>query len=120
MSLRKSLAFLLFSLIAALPFAALAQQAAPTGATVHGMVVDPDTALIPGATVTLTSSSGKAQSTPSKSDGTYSFRGLAAGTYTLTVTAPGFANFSKQAIVVAAGANVNVDVTWLCRSNSSR
>ena len=108
-SLRIRLAVVLLFLVASLPFAAMAQQQPSTSATVHGMVVDPDDALIPGATVTLTSATGKVQSTASKSDGTYSFRGVAAGTYSLTVKASGFANYAKQAIQVAAGANLNVD-----------
>ena len=122
MSLRsRLLAVLLFLVVpvALAPVGAMAQQPAPApsagataaSATVHGMVVDPDDALIPGATVTLTPASGKAQSTTSKSDGTYSFRGLAAGTYSVTVSATGFANFTKQAVRVTAGANLNVDVT---------
>jgi hypothetical protein len=109
MSFRKRLAILLFFLAASLPFAAVAQQAA-TGATLHGSVVDPDDALIPGATVTLTSAAGKVQTTASKSDGTYTFRGVAAGTYNLTATAPGFANFSQQSIMVGANANLAVNV----------
>ena len=99
MSLRKGLAvFLCFSDCCA----AICRRkddgttAAPSGATVHGMVVDPDDALIPGATVTLTSSSGKAQTTTSKSDGTYSFRGVAAGTYTVTAMSPGFGNLPSR------------------------
>ena len=122
MSLRsRLLAVLLFLVVpvALAPVGAMAQQPAPApsagataaSATVHGMVVDPDDALIPGATVTLTPASGRTQSTTSKSDGTYSVRGLAAGTYSVTVSATGFANFTKQAVRVAAGANVNVDVT---------
>jgi hypothetical protein len=109
--------------VALAPVGAIAQQPQPapaaapapvagattSSATVHGMVVDPDDALVPGATVTLTSASGKAQSTTSKSDGTYSFRGLAAGTYTLGVKATGFASYTKQAVRVAAGANLNQD-----------
>ena len=73
-------------------------------------MVDPDDALIPGATVSLTGAAGKGQSTQSKSDGTYSFRGVAPGTYSVTVTAPGFAVFVKQNIVVTAGANIDSDV----------
>ncbi len=111
MPFRKGLSIVVLFLIALLPFSAIAQQAPATGATVHGMVVDPDDALIPGATVTLTTAAGKGQSTTSKSDGTYSFRGVAAGTYTLSVVAPGFATFVKAGIVVTAGANVNSDVT---------
>ena len=120
MSLRsRLLAVLLFLVVpvALAPYRAMAQQPAPaagattSGATVHGWVVDPDDALIPGATVTLTPASGKAQSTTSKSDGSYSFRGVAAGTYSLTVNAPGFANYAKQAIRVTAGANLDLDAT---------
>jgi hypothetical protein len=113
MSLRQRLAFLLLFLVASLPFSAVAQTAAApatAGATVHGIVVDPDDALIPGTTVTLTSSAGKSQSTTSKSDGTYSFRGVAAGSYTVNASAPGFANYSSAAINVNAGANVTSDV----------
>ena len=70
----------------------------------------PDDALIPGATVTLTPATGRAQTTTSKSDGTYSFR-VPAGTYTLSVKASGFADFTKPAIQVATGANLNVDAS---------
>ena len=45
----------------------------------------------------------------SKSDGTYSFRGVAAGTYTLGVKASGFATYTKQAVRVTSGANLNQD-----------
>jgi len=95
------------------PSGALAQQpAAPapaSGATVHGLVTDPDDAVVPGATVTLTPASGKAQTTTSKSDGTYTFRGVSGGTYVVTATAPGFAVFVKEAFHVAANANVTLD-----------
>jgi hypothetical protein len=83
---------------------------AASGATLHGIVVDPDEALIPGATVALKSASGTAQSTVSKSDGTYTFRNLATGAYTLNVTAPGFAVYVNQTIKVSAGANLALDV----------
>jgi hypothetical protein len=89
----------------------MAQQASPgSNATLHGSVVDPDSALIPGATVILRPASGKPQSTVSKSDGTYAFHGLAAGAYALSVTAPGFAAYAKQSITLAADANLNLDV----------
>ena len=77
MSFRKGLSIAVLFLIASLSFAAIAQQPPTTGATVHGMVVDPDDALVPGATMTLAlaTASGKPVSTTSKSDGTYTFRG---------------------------------------------
>ncbi len=110
MSARFRLA-VIFLLLVSLPWMAMAQQpASPSGATLHGSVVDPDSALIPGATVTLASGSGKAQSTLSKSDGTYTFHGVAAGAYTLTVTAQGFAVYVKQAINISAGETLAMDV----------
>ena len=110
MSFRVRLTFVLIFLMALVPFGAIAQApAAPAGATVHGMVVDPDDALIPGATVTLTPLSGKAQTTTSKSDGTYTFRGLPSGTYIMTVTAPGFGVYLKESIKVTNGANLALD-----------
>jgi Carboxypeptidase regulatory-like domain len=111
MSLRLRVAVLLMFFVALLPLGAAAQQTPASGATVHGMVVDPDDALIPGATVTLTPATGKAQITPSKSDGTYTFRGVAPGTYTVSVTAPGFATFLKQSVTVTTGASVDVEVS---------
>ena len=111
MSVRTCTAIALLFVLASVPFLTLAQPSpAASGATLHGTVVDPDDALIPGATVALTSASGTAQSTVSKSDGTYVFRNLAAGTYALTVTAPDFAAYARQVIAVSAGANLALDV----------
>ena len=117
MSFRRSLAILVFCFcLASLPFAAQwanasdARRSCGVPAMVHGTVLDPDDALIPGATATLTSAAGKASITTSKSDGTYTIRGLAPGTYTLSVTAPGFGTFVKAGINVTNGSNVAADV----------
>jgi hypothetical protein len=111
MSIRTWSAVVLLFLIASVSFVAVAQPSpAASGATMHGVVVDPDDALIPGATVALTPASGTAQSTVSKSDGTYTFRNLATGAYVLNVTAPGFAVYVNQTIKVSAGANLALDV----------
>jgi hypothetical protein len=114
MPLRTRLTVALISILALFQFAvgiqANAQQPAPvSGATVHGMVTDPDNALVPGATVTLTPATGKPQIVKSGSDGTYTARGLSAGTYVMTVTAPGFGVFVKEGVKVAANANLAVD-----------
>jgi hypothetical protein len=111
MSFRNGLVFLLLSCVAWLPYAATAQQPAAPTATVHGMVVDPDTALVPGATATLTTAAGKALTAQSQSDGTYTIHGVAAGTYSLSVTAPGFGPYVKIGIHVAIGASVTADAT---------
>src|SRR5436305_101969 len=106
--LRLLVLFLTFSLLA--PFVARAQQPAPaSGGTVHGLVVDPDSALIPGAVVTFAPPSGKGQEVTSGTDGTYTLRGLAPGTYIMTVTAPGFAPYVKEGVRITNGANVALD-----------
>jgi hypothetical protein len=79
------------------------QSVAQSGPVVlTGSVMDPDSAEIPGATVTLTPvpATGKAYIVQSGSDGTYTVRGVPPGTYSLTVTMPGFASFVRQGMHV--------------------
>src|ERR1700738_4752522 len=100
MPFRLTLKFCLVSIVAlvlSVP-ALLAQQ--PTGATMRGLVADPDDAVIPGATVTLTAASGKVMTGTSGSDGTYTIRNVSAGVYSLTVTMKGFSSYVKQGVRV--------------------
>src|SRR5580698_4413672 len=106
MSFRATWKIVFLFLLALTPVVAIAQQ---TGATVSGVVADPENAVIPGATVTFTPASGKALITQSQSDGTYVLRGVPAGTYAVTVTMPGFASFVKLSVRVAAGQNLTLD-----------
>src|SRR6201996_348377 len=106
MSFRAVLKVVVFFLIALSPVALRAQQ---VGATVHGTVADPESAVIPGATVTLTPASGKALVTKSQSDGTYTLHGVGAGAYSLTVTMKGFASYVKLGVRIAAGQNLTLD-----------
>ena len=106
MSFRATLKIVLLFFMALTPLVASAQQ---TGATVHGLVADPEQAVIPGATVTFTPASGKALITQSQSDGTYVLRGVPPGTYSVTVTMQGFASFVKQGVRIAAGQNLTLD-----------
>jgi hypothetical protein len=106
MSFRLILKLVLLFFVSLTPMVATAQQ---TGATVHGLVADPENAVIPGATVTFTPASGKPLITKSQSDGTYVLRGVPAGTYAVTVTMQGFASFVKAGVHVAAGQNLTLD-----------
>jgi hypothetical protein len=116
MSFRLTLKVVLLFLIVLVPLGARAQQ---TGATVRGTVADPDDAVIPGATVTLTPASGKGGSTvKSQSDGTYTVRGVQPGTYSLTVTMPGFASFVKQGVRVTAGQTLTLDAKMAIQEQS--
>src|SRR5580704_2799765 len=106
MSFRATLKIALLFFMALTPMVATAQQ---TGATVHGLVADPENAVIPGATVTFTPATGKALITQSQSDGTYVLRGVPPGTYAVTVTMQGFASFVKAGVKIAAGQNLTLD-----------
>jgi hypothetical protein len=106
MSFRASLKIVLLFFIALTPMVASAQQ---TGATVRGMVADPENAVIPGATVTFTPASGKALVAQSESDGTYVLRSVPAGTYSVTVTMQGFASFVKMGVKITAGQALTLD-----------
>jgi hypothetical protein len=89
------LAFVLAALFS--PVLALAQ----TG-TLHGHVQDPSGAVIPGAAISL---AGDAQTlgTQSSADGQYAFHALPPGSYTITVTAKGFAQLTLPNVSLTAG-----------------
>jgi len=73
-------------------------------ATIRGQVADPTGAVIPGADVVAITTSGEvAGKATSDAVGNYAIHGLAAGTYSVTATAPGFAAFEVPGIAVAAG-----------------
>jgi Carboxypeptidase regulatory-like domain len=88
----------LFTLLLAFPSTAVAQSAG----SLRGQILDPSGAVVPGASVTLTGGS-PVLSVQSGNDGTYAFKAVSPGTYTLTVQMNGFATFSKAGIVIAAG-----------------
>lgn len=91
-------------------------QAAAT-ASVTGFVLDPDQAAIPGATLTLTPAGGTARTATSGADGAYAFRNVPAGTYSLTVTMPGFASFVREGLRVGAAAiTLNTPMTVQAQS----
>jgi hypothetical protein len=84
-----------------LPVAAAAQTA-----TLHGQVTDPSGAVIPGAAISLArgDSPGAAPiQTQSGADGQYTLRALAPGSYSISVTASGFAPLTIPNVTLAAG-----------------
>ncbi len=87
---------------------ALAWPAAAVGqtGTLHGQVTDPSGAVVPNANITAVSlSGGGAQPLQTKSgaDGQYSFRAIGPGTYTVSVTAKGFAPLTIPSVSLSAG-----------------
>ncbi len=86
-------------------FPAQAQSVRPAanGGTVSGTVKDTTGAIIPGATVTLTGEDGKALQTQTGADGSYSFRAVAPGTYSLSAATAGMQQAAGVAVSVSPG-----------------
>ena len=79
--------------------------------TLGGTVTDPSGAVLTGVTVSLTpNQGGQPKTTTTNAQGAYNFRGLDAGTYTITVNVPGFAPYVKQNVEVRAGAPQRIDI----------
>ncbi len=76
---------------------------------IHGTVTDKTQAVVVGATVALTNTAGFKKKTQSNDKGEYSFTGLDAGTYTLTVTAPNFAVKVLDYLNLTAGLDLTLD-----------
>ena len=82
-----------------------------TTATLRGHIADPTGALIPGATVTITTSAGTAvTTTTADSAGAYHVNGLPPGSYIVKASFPGFAPFQSPAIPLTVGQIKRVDI----------
>ena len=82
-----------------------------TSGVIRGTVTDPTGAVIPGASVNITTSDGHTlASAVSDASGAYQTRNLAPGTYIVIVTARGFAPSSSKAITIASGQSKQFDV----------
>ncbi|SPE30673.1 Cna B domain protein [Candidatus Sulfotelmatomonas gaucii] len=76
--------------------------AAQQTATLRGVVVDPSGAMVPSAAITLTSEK-QTLHTKSGKDGSYTFSQLEPGSYTVAVTAKGFAALTIADLVLGVG-----------------
>lgn len=82
-------------------WASLGARAQMTVGHITGTVTDTSGALIPGASITLTNTAtGVQASTKSTSTGSYTFEQVEPGTYSLRVTAPGFATQVTNGVTV--------------------
>jgi ankyrin repeat protein len=84
--------------------------AAKGSASLSGVVMDPNDAVVAGATITLIlSDSQREQTTSSSEAGEFSFSSLSQGEYTLTVSSPGFKRAQITSIQLCEGSNLRVD-----------
>jgi len=97
---------ILLFLLMALPGAIRLPAQTATGG-VRGVLSDDSGAVIPAANVTL-AGAGVSKTIQTQADGTFSTVGLAPGQYTVSVTYPGFATFSKT--VNVGGAPVQMSI----------
>ncbi len=95
-------------LVVALAFQTVQAQSA-TG-SLHGLVTDPSGAAVVGADVQLTAADGTSLSTKTGKDGTYQFKNLAPGKYSLKAQSKGFALYEVDGIDIAAAQSQKADV----------
>ena len=82
----------------------LASAQAATG-NIRGTVSDPSGAVVPSASITVTGQNGASSFALSGGDGAFLINGLGAGSYTISVSAEGFAPFDPLQVKVIAGRN---------------
>jgi hypothetical protein len=81
------------------------------GGALTGVVRDASGASVPGASVTIIEvSTNRSRRVVSNSAGIYTLSGLAPGEYRVAVLAPGFRPLSRQAIRVATGQTIRLDL----------
>ena len=83
-----------------------------TTAGIQGSVKDPSGAVVANATIELTGTAllGSRKVT-TDSSGVYRFAQLPVGTYTMTISAPGFRSYKQSGIELTAGRLPSIDVT---------
>lgn len=87
---------------------------AQNGGTITGTIVDADNAAVPNVQVQATNASIKAiYKAAVSADGRYTLTALPAGSYDVSITAPGFNAYNQQNVTVRANAPTRLDVHML-------
>jgi len=98
---------LAFALVAGLAPGAWAQI---SKGSIYGKVVDEQSAVLPGATISLTGATIGARTTSSGTGGEFRFLNLDPANYTVSVALGGFAT-TQRTVIVSAGVSVDVSFT---------
>jgi hypothetical protein len=107
--MRVALAFILSSLVGAMP-AAHAQ--AQTAGEITGQVLDPSKAAISNAAVTATNSAtGAVRKAQTDSQGHYALTNLPVGTYSITVEHEGFQQLKQTGVMLNVATTVTLNLT---------
>lgn len=100
-----------FSLLLVLAMACTQGRAQATQGSIAGSVKDAAGAVVPGATVTLTSTDeGAVRTAKSNGVGDYRFLDVKAGHYLVAVSAPGFEKWSASGVTLSVRQELRVDV----------
>src|SRR5208283_4117884 len=94
-------------LLSVMTIAATAQTS--TG-TLRGRITDPTGAVITQATVLAATADGRSVTVVTNNQGIYEFKGLSAGSYTVTAVAKGFATDQEEGVNVVAGQTQQLDI----------
>ncbi len=110
--LPKSIVLSLVAAVCLAIFVPFAVRAQVDQGSITGIVQDPTGASVPGASVTLKNiDQGITLETKSSSGGNYTFSPVRIGHYTVSATAPGFATTTQDALTVAVGQELQVNVS---------
>jgi Carboxypeptidase regulatory-like domain len=103
--------FLSVLLVVLIGFLSAYAQVDYSTATLRGTVLDPQGAVVSGATVTVTNpSTGISKTVKTGGDGSYRVPALPPGTYQIAVDAPGFSKEVTKGVEVTVGQSLNYDV----------
>lgn len=111
MTRKNSMKFLVSTLLClTFSFGQILAQSTVTGG-IRGKITDPQGAIVPNATVTVTNvGTNKTDTATADEDGGYRFGNLQPGTYSIGIAATGFANFTQERVVVEVGQVTTLDV----------
>src|SRR5271166_4400524 len=98
------------SLLVCSLFAACASAQNNSNGSLRGRVTDPSGAVVPQAAVTVKGADGKSVNVKSDQQGNFAVKGLAAGTYDVTITAKGFAEDDEPGVEVTAGQTQDLEI----------
>jgi hypothetical protein len=117
-SVRRALLQLFFWLLSFFLVGASRAQV-PTG-TLNGTVTDPSGASIAKVAVRLTNSTGASLDTTTNKDGSYEFKGLAPGTYTVKAAVKNFELFSEEGVQIITGQVQQLNISLVIKMEEQK